>query len=108
MLLFDLIYPNIFSKYQLKSIYDLHNGKRKESVVTFSNKINFEEGSLSLDIEYSQIKKIYHLKHSMILMFNKKNGVLVKPDNFSIGTFEDFQSFIKQKCFNIQKIVVKK
>lgn len=75
----------------------LHNGKNVETVILFGDNISFTEGPLSLVIEYSQIQKIYSLKHSYVLMLGKNNAIMVKPSNFTIGTFEEFRKYIELK-----------
>lgn len=82
----------------------LHNGKNQETIVQFGDKIAMTEGTFSLAMEYSQIIKIYSLRHSYVLMFSRSNGIILSPENFSIGTFEDFQAFIKSMCPNAKLI----
>lgn len=76
----------------------IHNGKSYESVILFGDKISITEGTFSLTVEYSQIIKIYYLKHSCALMFGKSNGILLSLNGFTAGSFEEFQEFIEQKC----------
>lgn len=80
----------------------LHNGKRYETVVTFDDKIYMREGKFSIDINYSQIKKLHVLNHFCALMFGKNNGILFTKDGFSEGNFEDFMVFIKERAQNLK------
>ncbi len=94
----NVFYPKYLMKKQEENISKLHNGNKPESVIRFSDKIYLTEGTFSVSFEYSQIIKIYNLKRSMVLMYSKQSGLIVKPNCFSVGTFEDFKKFINQKC----------
>ena len=59
-----------------------------------------------MELDYSKIVKIYYLKYSYVLMFTNSNGIMVKYDSFTKGSFEDFKKFIKENCKKA-KIIVK-
>lgn len=104
---FICLITTIFSPYvtykQLKiSNFNIHNGKTPETVVIFDDKIYFYEGSFSIDIEYSQIKKLYKLKSCYILMFGKANGIVINPNTFINGTIEDFLILLNERCTNLK------
>ena len=80
----------------------VHNGKTFETVTKFGDNISISEGTFSLTVEYSQIQKIYSLKYSYILMFGKYNAIILSPDGFTTGTFEDFKRFIETKANGIK------
>ncbi len=75
----------------------LNNGKTCETVVRFGENITMEEGTTSMQFEYSQITKIHDLKHSYVLMLGRQNGILLSKTGFTVGSFEDFQPFIREK-----------
>ncbi|MCC8076605.1 MAG: YcxB family protein [Clostridiales bacterium] len=75
----------------------LNNGKTCETVVRFGKNITMDEGTTSMQFEYSQITKIHDLKHSYVLMLGKQNGILLSKTGFTVGSFEDFQPFIREK-----------
>ncbi|MCD8353896.1 MAG: YcxB family protein [Clostridiales bacterium] len=75
----------------------LHNGKTCETVVRFGEHITMDEGTTSMQFEYSQITKIHDLKHSYVLMLGRQNGILLSKTGFTVGSFEDFQPFIREK-----------
>ncbi|MCD8050464.1 MAG: YcxB family protein [Clostridiales bacterium] len=75
----------------------LNNGRKCETVVRFGEKITMEEGTTSMQFEYSQITKIHDLKHSYVLMLGRQNGILLNKTGFTVGSFEDFQPFIREK-----------
>lgn len=31
-------------------------------------------------------------------MFGPRNAIMVSPEHFTIGTFDEFQTFIKERC----------
>lgn len=76
----------------------IHNGEKVLSIVKFDDKIYISEGSSTLTLQYSQIHKVYSLEHIYALMIGKNNGIIISPEHFTIGTFEDFKLFINSKC----------
>lgn len=75
----------------------LNNGKKCETVVRFGDSITMEEGTTSMRFEYSQITKIFNLKHSYVLMLGKQNGIMLSKTGFMDNNFEEFRRFIRQK-----------
>lgn len=75
----------------------LNNGKTCETVVRFGEHITMDEGTTSMQFDYSQITKIHDLKHSYVLMLGRQNGILLSKTGFTVGSFEDFQPFIREK-----------
>ena len=76
----------------------LHNGQKFETIVQFGDRILIREGTFSLACTYDQIIKIRPLKHSYVLMFGPRNSIMVSPEHFTVGTFDEFQTFIKERC----------
>jgi len=76
----------------------IHNNEKFETVVQFGDHIAMSEGTFSLTVEYAQIVKIYSLQHSYILMLGKSNAVMIRPDGFTTGSFEEFVPFIQSVC----------
>ncbi|MCI8634603.1 MAG: YcxB family protein [Eubacterium sp.] len=75
----------------------LHNGQNCETIVRFGESITMEEGKCVFTVEYSQIERIYYLKYVCVLMFGKRNGILLSPTGFAVGNYEEFQEFIEGK-----------
>ena len=93
-----IFYHLVYLKNMKKSSLNLHNGQSPESVLQFmDNSIALKEGKVSMEFEYNQIKKIKEYKLTYILMIGKKQGLILKKDSFSIGTFEEFKKFINEK-----------
>ena len=99
------ITPPLTARQLIENSKKIHNGKEYESIIKFSDKIYMREGAFSLDIEYSQIIRIYYLKHSCALMFGKRNAVIIDMNKFSIGSSDEFKGFIKKECVNLKKII---
>ena len=90
-----IFYHLLYLKNMKKSSLNLHNGQTPESVLQFTdNSIALKEGKISMEFEYNQIKKIKEYKLIYVLMIGKRQGLILKKDSFSIGTFEEFKKFI--------------
>jgi hypothetical protein len=55
------------------------------------------ESMVHLTIEYRKIVRVVRLKHSYLLMTSRRTGVLLDPNGFTKGTFEEFKQFLRQK-----------
>ena len=80
----------------------VHNGNVYETVIQFGDNILLSEGSSTITFEYSQIMKVRFFKHSVALMIGKVNAILISPTCFTIGDFEGFQTFLREKCGNVK------
>lgn len=69
-----------------------------ETVVIFGDTIEMHEGMVHLTIEYRKIVRTIRLKHSYMLMLGKRNGVMLDPNGFTKGSFEEFKQFLRTKC----------
>lgn len=93
-----IFYHLVYLKNMKKSSLNLHNGQTPESILQFTDSnIALKEGKVSMEFEYNQIKKIKEYKLAYVLMIGKKQGLILKKDSFSIGTFEEFKKFITEK-----------
>ena len=66
--------------------------------MTFGDTIEMHEGMVHLTIEYRKIVRTIRLKHSYMLMLGKRNGVMLEPNAFTKGSFEEFKQFLRTKC----------
>ncbi|MDU1910935.1 YcxB family protein [Fusobacterium sp.] len=88
----------IYQKHLKKNAFNLHNGKIYESIFQFTeNKVILREGSILMEFDYIQIKNLKEYKLIYTLMIGEKQGLLLKKDSFSIGTFDEFKKFIVNK-----------
>ena len=93
-----IFYHLLYLKNMKKSSLNLHNGQKPESILQFTdNNIALKEDKISMEFEYNQIKKIKEYKLIYVLMIGKRQGLILKKDSFSIGTFEEFKKFINEK-----------
>lgn len=93
-----IFYHLLYLKNMKKTSLNLHNGQTPESILQFTdNNIVLKEGKISMEFEYNQIKKIKEYKLIYVLMIGKRQGLILKKDSFSIGTFEEFKKFINEK-----------
>lgn len=93
-----IFYHLLYLKNMKKSSLNLHNGQTPESILQFTdNNIALKEGKISMEFEYNQIKEIKEYKLIYVLMIGKRQGLILKKDSFSIGTFEEFKKFINEK-----------
>ena len=74
-----------------------NDGVRPETTVTFGEDIQMYESMVHLTIEYRKIVRVVRLKHSYLLMTSRRTGVLLDPNGFTKGTFEEFKQFLRQK-----------
>ena len=101
-ILVTIISPYVTYKQLKTSNLNLHNGNTPETNIIFDDKIYIREGSLSINIEYSQIKKFYKLKSCYVLIIGKSNGIIVDKNGFVNGTIDYFFTLIKQQCTNLK------
>lgn len=79
------------------------NGKKQndgvipETIITFGENIELHEGMVHITVEYRKIVRVVRLKHSYMLMIGKRNGVILDPNGFTKGTFEEFKQFLRSK-----------
>ncbi|PWL90767.1 MAG: hypothetical protein DBY10_04770 [Clostridiales bacterium] len=98
VLLTALLSPTLMLRQMKEDDRRLHNGQKFETIVQFGDRILIREGTFSLACTYDQIIKIRPLKHSYVLMFGPRNSIMVSPEHFTVGTFDEFQTFIKERC----------
>lgn len=74
-------------------------GRNKQTVIRFYDySFDIQDGSFAMDFDYRKVYRIYDLQYSYVLMFTKGNGIMLKKDGFTLGTFDAFTSFIKGRC----------
>ena len=95
-MLYVAFLPQIFVKSSFRNAKKQNDGVLPETVTTFGDTIEIHEGMLHMSIEYRKIVKVLHLKHSYMLMLGKRNGVMLDPNGFTKGTFEEFKQFLRE------------
>ena len=97
-----IVSPHLILKQMMDYDKRVHGGEHPECVVTFGDSIRMEEGTVSIEIGYDQIIRLYRLNTCNVLMFTKQNGIMYKEDGF-VGDASGFDKFIKEKCVNLKK-----
>ena len=100
--LFIGLMPHYVAWMTLKNTKKQNGGTMPETVVTFGENIEIHEGMVHLTIEYRKILRVLRLKHSYMLMMGKRNGVMLDPNGFTKGTFEEFKQFLRETYPNLQ------
>ena len=96
-------FPNFFAWSSLRNAKKQNDGVMPETRVVFTEEnIQMFEGMVHLTVEYRKITRCIRLKHSYALMTGKRNAVLIRPEYFTTGTFEELRRFIGEKCPGIQ------
>ena len=97
--IFSTLYflPDYYAWATLRNVKKQNDGVLPETVVTFADTIEMREGMVHLTIEFRKIEKIVRLKNSYVLMNGKRTGIILDPDGFTKGTFEDFKQFLREK-----------
>ena len=101
MEVFLFFLPHIYAGSVLRNVKRQNRGIQPETVVSFGERIELQEGVVSLSIEYTQIIRAAHLKHSYKLWFAKRSSILLDPNCFTKGSFEEFKQFLREKCPNV-------
>ena len=96
---FTAIYflPHFYTWLLLHNTKKQNDGVQPEVVVSFGDAIEVREGMVHLTIEYRKIKKVVRLRHSYLLMNSRRGGIMIDPEKFTKGTFEEFKQFLREK-----------
>lgn len=90
-----LVGPVMMVRRYLAYHYRMHNGESVQTIITFLDKIQIDEGTTHMEIAYSQIKKCYFTKDLWVLMIQKNSGIMIDPKDFDQVSKEEFLQFIK-------------
>lgn len=76
----------------------LHNGETFETVVRFGDRVLMQEGTFSFACDYRQITHLRKLSSCWVLQLGPRNGILLAPDQLTVGAPEDFEAFLRERC----------
>ena len=96
-MLFCGFLPHIYAWSALRASKKQNDGIMPATIITFGDIIELREGMVHITVEYRKIVKVLRLKHSYMLMTGKRNGVMLDPNGFTQGTFEEFKQFLREK-----------
>ena len=96
LLLFGIFFPWISAFFSVRNFKNDVTAKGTYKIA-FGDNIEITQGTIRVIWEYSDISKIYRLKHSYDLVKTERLSLIVDPNGFTQGTFEDFKKFLKEK-----------
>ena len=97
MLVFAFL-PHLYAWSLIKNAKKQNDGVLPQTIVFFGDTIEMHEGMVHLTIEYRKIVRTIRLQNSYMLMLGKRNGVMLDPNGFTKGSFEEFKQFLRTKC----------
>ena len=89
--------PHIMAGLRCATARKLNNGKLFDAVITVSETIDYSEGPTNLHCEFAELTGAVRLKYSYKLRFTERRSLLIDPDGFTKGTFEEFKQFLREK-----------
>jgi len=95
-LVFAVFFPEINAFLAIRR-YKKETDNEALYCVRFGDHIEVLEGKICILWEYSEITSVVRLKYTYELKKGKSFSVLIDPDSFTKGTFEDFKVFLKEK-----------
>jgi hypothetical protein len=93
------IFVRFISKLRYRQQVLMNGGNEVQQKKEFAEQIHITSSNKSeMCFDYTQIKQICETKHLIILRTAHAVGIIIGKDNFTVGTLEDFRSFIRGKC----------
>lgn len=89
--------PKFCASTMIRNEKKQNDGILPETVITFGDTIEMQQGCVHITVEYRKLIKVERLKHSYILQNGKRSGVIIQPDRFTKGTFAEFREFLQAK-----------
>ena len=89
--------PHMIAWARCKVCKKQNGGKMPETIITVSDAIEYQEHLWNMRFEYADLTGTLRLKHSYKLRFTGRRSLLVNPNGFTKGTFEDFKQFLREK-----------
>jgi len=97
VMLICIFMPQWLSWLSLRNAKKQNDGVVPESVLTFGETIEMHEGNAHFTFEYRKIAQVVRLNHSYVLMLGKRNGIILRTDCFTKGSFAEFKQFLREK-----------
>ncbi len=95
-LIYGFFMPEIHAYFSVRSFRKDTNGEGVYRIA-FGDAIEVRQGNMRIILDYSEITSVSHLRFSYELKRNKKAAVVVDPEGFTKGTFEEFKQFLREK-----------
>ena len=97
VMLFCVFFPRISAFFAVKN-YRKDTSGTGSYKIAFGDHIEVTQGTVRAIWEYSDITAVYHLKYSYELVKSKRMALIVEPNSFTHGTFEEFKKFLQSQC----------
>ncbi len=91
-----MLLPDYMAYNHYRQVRKLHDGRIPETVVTVGDTVELADGMMHMSLEYRKITKVLRLKNAYVLMV-QRTGVILDPNGFTKGTFEEFKQFLREK-----------
>ncbi len=69
--------------------------------VCFGDEIVDTSPGQQMILSYDRVERVVHLKHSYVLMIDKRTGILLDINGFTKGSFPEFKQLLREKCPNL-------
>ena len=89
--------PNILTFLGLRALRKKNGGELPEAVVTVSDQIVYQSGSEKTVYDFADLTNAVRLKYCYKLRFTERRSLLIDPNSFTKGTFEEFKQFLREK-----------
>ena len=96
LLLYSVFIPQINAFFAMRN-YKKDTSGNSTYKIAFGEQIEVTQGTIKATWEYSDICEVYHLKHSYELVKTKRLGLIVDPNGFTKGSFDEFKQFLREK-----------
>ena len=93
-------WPYRLERKRFKRVMNYYDGSMPVSYIRFGDKISVKDGDSVTGLEYRKIEKVIILKHGLFLRYAKKSYLGIDPREFTVGTYEEFKRFLREKCPN--------
>ncbi len=90
--------PNLVAWIHLRERKRKNGGQLPTGQICFGEEIEDTSPGQRLILSYDRIEKIVHLKHSYVLMIDKRTGILLDTNSFTKGSFPELKQLLREKC----------
>ncbi len=78
-----------------------HGGVLPPAHIIIGDTVEDISGTIKVSFGFDNITRVVRLKHSYVLMLDKRTGILLDPNGFTKGTFAEFKQHLREKCPNL-------
>ena len=81
-----------------QALLEYYDSSAPATRVLFGDKIVIESPDQTRVLEYQKIQRVVATKSAYIIYDKKPSFIVLDPNGFTEGTFEEFKGFLKNKC----------